>query len=44
MLLATREGVEVSVYRTDRMVIHPAEKEKAGEMADMFHRILAYSE
>jgi hypothetical protein len=44
MLLATRDGVEVSVYRTGRMVIHPAEKEKAREMADTFYRILAYSE
>jgi hypothetical protein len=44
MLLATKDGVEVSVYRTGRMVIHPAEKGKAREMADLFYRILAYYE
>ena len=44
MLLATRDGMEVSVYRTGRMVIHPAEKERAREIADLFYRILAYYE
>lgn len=44
MLLATRDGVEISIYRTGRMVIHPAEKERAREMADLIYRILAYSE
>ena len=44
MLLATRDGVEVSVYRTGRMVIHPAEKERAREMADELYRLLARSE
>ena len=44
MLLATRDGVEVSVYRTGRMVIHPAEKERAREMADQFYELLARSE
>jgi len=44
MLLAAKDGVEVSVYRTGRMVIHPAEKEKARELADMFYQMLARSE
>ncbi len=44
MLLATKDGVEVSVYRTGRMVIHPAEKEKAWELADALYGLLARSE
>ncbi len=44
MLLATKDGIEVSIYRTGRMVIHPAEKERAREMADIFYRTLARSE
>jgi hypothetical protein len=44
MLLATKDGIEVSIYRTGRMVIHPAEKEKAREMADELYCLLARSE
>jgi hypothetical protein len=44
MLLATKDGVEVSVYRTGRMVIHPAEKEKAWELANELYELLARSE
>ena len=44
MLLATRDGAEVSVHRTGRMVTHPAEKERAREMADELYRLLARSE
>jgi hypothetical protein len=43
MLLATKDGIEVSIYRTGRMVIHPAEKEKAREMAEAFYGLLARS-
>jgi hypothetical protein len=43
MLLATRDGVEVSVYRTGRLVIHPAEKERARAMADELYALLARS-
>jgi hypothetical protein len=43
MLLATRDGIEVSIYRTGRMVIHPAEKERAREMAEEFYERLARS-
>lgn len=44
MLLATKDGIEVSIYRTGRMVIHPAEKERAREMADVLYGTLARSE
>jgi hypothetical protein len=44
MLLAVKDGVEVSVYRTGRMVIHPAEKEKARETAEMLFGMLACNE
>ena len=44
LIVATKDGVEVSVYRTGRMVIHPAEKERAREMADQFYELLARSE
>jgi hypothetical protein len=43
MLVATKDGVEVSLYRTGRMVIHPAEKEIARDMAELFYGILARS-
>lgn len=43
MLLANRDGIEVSVYRTGRMVIHPAEKETAREMAEHFYSALVRS-
>jgi hypothetical protein len=43
MLLANRDGIEVSVYRTGRMVIHPAEKETAREMAERFYTTLVRS-
>jgi hypothetical protein len=41
VLLATKDGVEVSVYRTGRLVIHPAEKERAREMAEELYGFLA---
>ncbi|HEY3419466.1 MAG TPA: hypothetical protein VGK23_02850 [Methanomassiliicoccales archaeon] len=41
MLVAVKDGVEISVYRTGRMVIHPAEKEKAREMAEGLYNELA---
>jgi hypothetical protein len=44
MLLATKEGVEVSVHRTGRLVIHPAEKERARELAAELYVLLARSE
>jgi hypothetical protein len=41
MLLAVKDGVEVSIYRTGRMVIHPAEREKAREIAeDLFGKLV----
>ena len=43
MLLATKDGIEVSIYRTGRMVIHPAEKERAREMAEKFYHLLPRS-
>ncbi len=43
MLLATKDGIEVSIYRTGRMVIYPAEKERAKEMADVLYVTLARS-
>lgn len=43
LLVANREGIEVSVYRTGRMVIHPAEKETAQEMAERFYATLVRS-
>jgi hypothetical protein len=43
MLVANRDGIEVSVYRTGRMVIHPAEKETAREMAERFYETLVRS-
>lgn len=43
MLLATKDGVEVSVHRTGRLVIHPAEKERAREIADELYAMLARS-
>ncbi len=42
-LLASKDGVEVSVHRTGRLVIHPAEKERAREIADEFYALLARS-
>jgi hypothetical protein len=44
MLIATKDGMEVSVYRTGRMVIHPAERETARNVADLFYTILARSD
>jgi hypothetical protein len=44
MLLATKDSVEVSIYRTGRMVIHPAEKDRAREMAEELYRLLERSE
>lgn len=43
ILLASKDGVEVSVHRTGRLVIHPAEKERAREIADEFYALLARS-
>ena len=43
MLLATKDGIEVSIYRTGRMIIHPAEKERAREMAEKFYHLLPRS-
>jgi hypothetical protein len=44
MLVAVKDTVEISLYRTGRMVIHPLEREKAREIAEMLFRKLTVTE
>lgn len=37
MITAKKDGVEFTVYRTGKLLIHPMAKEKAKEAADIFY-------
>ena len=37
MVVASKDGVEYTVYRTGKLLIHPMEKELAKEAADEFY-------
>ncbi|QLH74457.1 MAG: hypothetical protein HPY73_02645 [Methanomassiliicoccales archaeon] len=37
MLVARKDGVEYTIYRTGKLLIHPMEKEKAKAAADEFY-------
>jgi hypothetical protein len=38
MITAKKDGVEYTVYRTGKLLIHPMAKEDAKEAADIFYR------
>ena len=37
MVVASKEGVEYTIYRTGKLLIHPMEKELAKKVADEFY-------
>lgn len=41
MLVARKDGVEFTLYRTGKLLIHPMAKDKAKEAAEEFYRLCA---
>lgn len=37
MVVARKDGIEYTIYRTGKLLIHPLAKEKAKEAADRFY-------
>ena len=43
MVMALKDGVEYTIYRTGKLLIHPMEKERAKEAAEEFYRLCVVS-